>query len=134
VDVGNLELLQHVLYGISLRGTVPPRGGRGIVGLLLQGIDVVRLRDRNELDGRERAADSAGLFPLVMRKRATVDPVMARFSDASRVNPRRPTAACTRSTVTLPAICSTTSSLTKRVSVGGGMSMTRRSKPDGSCC
>jgi hypothetical protein len=38
---------------------------------------------------------SAGLLPLVMRKRATVEPVMARFSDASRVNPRRPTAACT---------------------------------------
>src|SRR5262245_20763071 len=77
---------------------------------------------------------SAGLLPLVMRKRATVEPVMARFSEASSVNPRRPTAACSPSTVTLPAIWSTTSSLTKRVSVGGGMSMTRRSKPVGSCC
>src|SRR6516225_2987121 len=77
---------------------------------------------------------SAGLLPLVMRKRTTVEPVMARFSEASSVNPRRPTAACSPSTVTLPAIWSTTSSLTKRVSVGGGMSMTRRSKPVGSCC
>src|SRR6516162_319629 len=77
---------------------------------------------------------SAGLLPLVMRKRATVEPVMARFSEASSVNPRRPTAACSPSTVTLPAIWSTTSSLTKRVSVGGGMSMNRRSKPVGSCC
>src|SRR5262245_48841226 len=76
---------------------------------------------------------SAGLLPSVMRKRTTVEPVMARFSEASSVNPRRPTAASSRSTVTLPAICSTTSSLTKRVSVGGGMSMTRRSKPVGSC-
>src|SRR5262249_20804798 len=77
---------------------------------------------------------SAGLLPLVMRKRTTVEPVMARFSEASSVNLRRPTAACSPSTVTLPAIWSTTSSLTKRVSVGGGMSMTRRSKPVGSRC
>src|SRR6516225_7617060 len=77
---------------------------------------------------------SAGLLPLVMRKRATVEPVMARFSEASSVKPTRPTAACSCSTVTLPAIWSTTSSLTKRVSVGGGMSMTRWLKPVGSCC
>src|SRR4051812_48686592 len=48
---------------------------------------------------------SAGLLPPIMRKRATVEPVMARFSDASSVNPRRPTAACSRSTVALLAIC-----------------------------
>src|SRR6516162_11084596 len=77
---------------------------------------------------------SAGLLPLVMRKRATVEPVMARFSEASSVKPTRPTAACSCSTVTLPAIWSTTSSLTKRVSVGGGISIKRWLKPVGSCC
>ena len=49
VNVGDLELLQDVLRRVPLRAV---RGGRGFLGLLLQAVDVVRLRDRDELDGR----------------------------------------------------------------------------------
>ena len=59
VDIGNLELLQHVLRGISLR-RVAARRWHWITRLLLQGVDVVRLRDCDELDGRKRGDDLGG--------------------------------------------------------------------------
>jgi hypothetical protein len=62
VDVGNLELLQHVLRGIALWFAIGPRGG--IVPLLLQGVEVVRLRHSDELDGCERANDFGGAPPV----------------------------------------------------------------------
>lgn len=74
---------------------------------------------------------AAGVLPLVMRRRTTVDPELVRLSDAMTVIPRRATAACSRSTVS--AICTTTSSGIRRVSVGGGISTILRSRPGRIC-
>jgi hypothetical protein len=63
VDAGNLQLVQDILRGISLGAAVAARGRRGIVGLLLQGIEVIRLRDGNELDV-ERTDDLSGAPPV----------------------------------------------------------------------
>ena len=63
VNIGNLELLQHVLRGVSLR-RVAARRWHWITRLLLQGVDVVRLRDCDELDGRKRG-DDLGRAPSV---------------------------------------------------------------------
>ena len=65
---------------------------------------------------------AAGVLPLVIFRRTTVDPALGRFSDAITVRPSRRTAACSRSGVTLLAICTTTSSWIRRVSVAGGIS------------
>ena len=59
VNLGDLELLQHVLRGISLR-RVAARRWHWITRLLLQGVDVVRLRDCDELDGRKCGDDLGG--------------------------------------------------------------------------
>ena len=135
VDVGDLELLEDVLRGVALLAGVAARGRRWIGRLLLQVVDVVRLHDRGDAGhSRARGWPPAGVLPLVMRKRTTVEPVLVRLSDAMHRQAEPATAACSRSTVMLLAICTTTSSLIKRVSVGGGMSKIRRSKPDGSCC
>ena len=61
MNIGNLELLQDVLRGVSLR-RVAARAG--MERLLLQGVDVIGLRDRDELDGRERG-DDLGRAPSV---------------------------------------------------------------------
>ena len=50
------------------------------------------------------------------------------------VSPRRLTAACSRSAVMVLAICTTTSSWIRRVSVSGGISTTLRSRPGRICC
>ena len=42
----------------------PARSRRRTARLLLQGVDVIRLRDRNELDGYERADDLGGTPPV----------------------------------------------------------------------
>ena len=58
VNVGHLELLENVLRGVASAGRyrlVTPGPGRR--GPLLQRIDIVRLRDRHELHGRQCADD-----------------------------------------------------------------------------
>ena len=73
--------------------------------------------------------------PSVKRKRTAVDPVIAMFSEATTSKPSGATAARSRSTVTVAvAMCTTASSLIRSVSVSGGMSMMRRSKPGGRFC
>ena len=76
---------------------------------------------------------AAGVLPLVILRRTTVDPALGRLSDAITVRPSRRTAACSRSGVTLLAICTTTSSWIRRVSVAGGISTTLRSRPGRIC-
>ena len=76
---------------------------------------------------------AAGVLPLVIFRRTRVDPALGRLSDAITVRPSRRTAACSRSGVTLLAICTTTSSWIRRVSVAGGISTTLRSRPGRIC-
>ena len=76
---------------------------------------------------------AAGVLPLVIFRRTRVDPALVRLSDAITVRPSRRTAACSRSGVTLVAICTTTSSWIRRVSVAGGISTTLRSRPGRIC-
>ena len=72
---------------------------------------------------------AAGVLPLVIFRRTTIDPALGRLSDAMTVRPSRRTAACSWSGVMLLAICTTTSSWIRRVSVAGGISTTLRSRP-----
>jgi hypothetical protein len=74
---------------------------------------------------------SQGVRPSVMRKRMTIDWVIARFSEARSVSPRLRTASSTSATVWVVAMCITTSSLTRLVSESAGMSMILRSRPGG---
>jgi hypothetical protein len=60
MNVGNLELLQDVLRSVALWTGLAAQGGRGVVALLLEPEDVVRLRDRDQLDGPERLEDVPG--------------------------------------------------------------------------
>jgi hypothetical protein len=55
VNIGHLELLQDVLRGVALLAGIAPRRRRLVGGRLLQGVDVVRLRDRGNSDIREPA-------------------------------------------------------------------------------
>jgi hypothetical protein len=57
VDVGDFQLLQDVLRGVALWTGLAARGGRGIVALLVEPEDVLRLYDREELDSRKRLDD-----------------------------------------------------------------------------
>src|SRR4051795_1857918 len=76
---------------------------------------------------------AAGVLPLVIFRRTRVDPALVRLSDAITVRPSRRTAACSRSGVTLVAICTTTSSWIRRVSVAGGISTTLLGRPGRIC-
>jgi hypothetical protein len=50
MNVGDLELLENVLGGVALLAGVAARRRCRIAGLLLQGVDVVRLHDRGHPD------------------------------------------------------------------------------------
>src|SRR3954453_20895444 len=64
VDVGNLELLQDVLRGIAWLSSIAARRWRASSRFLLQGIHVIWLRDRDQLDGSERPDDLNGAPPV----------------------------------------------------------------------
>ena len=58
VNVGDLQLLQDVLRGVAFRTRISARGGRSLAAwLLLCPVRVLRLRDRDELDSRQRPDD-----------------------------------------------------------------------------
>ena len=119
VDVQHLELLEDILRGVALLlGRIAPRR-RGLLGLV-QCVDVVRLHDRGHADIIHRSIAAAGVLPSVIFRRTTVDPELYK---ALRCDDRQAEPSNCRLQpvgVTLVAICTTTSSWIRRVSVAGG--------------